>query len=124
MQKTILFDDYSIQDLFREIVNNSRQVRSQIKETLSNLNSQIETLVDYQVLSPEISNYLNTLVKNDEILIKLAGVVAKIVSAKARMEDQNDNKQLSPEEKQLLIKQARQQLKPFFEIGRKKFNEN
>lgn len=124
MQKTILFDDYSIQDLFKEIVDNSRQVRLSIKTSLDDLSSQIETLVDYQVLSPEISNYLNTLVKNDEILIKLASVVAKIVSAKAKMEVQGEEKQLTSEEKQLLIKQARQQLKPFFEIARNKVNAN
>lgn len=124
MQKTILFDDYSIQDLFKEIVDNSRQVRSSIKSNLQDLSSQIETLVDYQVLSPEISNYLNTLVKNDEILIKLASVVSKIVSAKAKMEVQGEDKQLTSEEKELLIKQARQQLKPFFEIARNKVNAN
>jgi len=48
-----------------------------LKDIIKDISERVKDTVDLQILSPEISDYMNTLVKNDEILLKLANIVAK-----------------------------------------------
>lgn len=61
------------------------------------------TSVDVQIMGGEITNFLNVLVKNDELLIKLASVVAKLNGVNFRMMSISDDGQLSDTDKKLAL---------------------
>ena len=106
-----IFENYSVQDLFKEIVTNSRETRLQLKNIIKDISARVKDTVDLQILSPEISDYMNTLVKNDEILLKLANIVAKLETNK--FNEQSGQLILTPQEKQQLIKSVSQDMKPY-----------
>lgn len=106
-----IFENYKVQDLFKEIVTNARETRNQLKDIIGDISERIKDTVDLQILSPEISDYMNTLVKNDEILLKLANIVAKLESNK--FNEQSGQLTLTPQQKQQLIKSVSQDVKPY-----------
>ncbi len=106
-----IFKDYTVQDLFEQIVNNSRETRMALKDIIKDISERVKDTVDLQILSPEISDYMNTLVKNDEILLKLANIVAKSEINKSG--EQNGQITLTPQQKQQLIKSVNQDMKPY-----------
>ena len=93
-----IFENYTVQDLFKEIVRNSRKTRAQLQDIIKDLSERVRDTVDLQILSPEISDYMNTLVKNDEILLKLANIVVKAETSK--LSQQGGQLILTPQEKQ------------------------
>lgn len=119
MNEIVLYDGFTMEDLFKEIVSNSRQTRKELKITIQDIASQLESITDIQILSPQIQGYMNTLVKNDQLLLKLATVVAKLSATKKSMMDQGDQT-LSEKEKEELIRQAKEDIEPIF----KSFREN
>lgn len=106
-----IFENYTVQDLFKEIVRNSRETRAQLQDIIKDLSERVRDTVDLQILSPEISDYMNTLVKNDEILLKLANIVVKAETSK--LSQQGGQLILTPQEKQQLIKSVRQDMEPY-----------
>ncbi len=106
-----IFENYTVQDLFKEIVRNSRKTRAQLQDIIKDLSERVRDTVDLQILSPEISDYMNTLVKNDEILLKLANIVVKAETSK--LSQQGGQLILTPQEKQQLIKSVRQDMEPY-----------
>ena len=106
-----IFKDYTVQDLFEQIVNNSRETRMALKDIIKDISERVKDTVDLQILSPEISDYMNTLVKNDEILLKLANIVVKAETSK--LSQQGGQLILTPQEKQQLIKSVRQDMEPY-----------
>ena len=105
-QKDIkLYDDYTMQDLYKQVIQNTRTTRKDIKSTIDKLISYMKTLVDVQVLSPQIANYMNIIVKNEQMMVKIAAVAAKVnyVAYKANGQD---GIQLSPQQKSKMMKQA------------------
>ncbi len=106
-----IFENYKVQDLFKEIVTNARETRNQLKDIIGDISGRIKDNVDLQIMSPEISDYMNTLVKNDEILLKLANIVAKLESNK--FNEQSGQLTLTPQQKQQLIKSVSQDVKPY-----------
>ncbi len=106
-----IFENYTVQDLFKEIVRNSRKTRAQLQDIIKDLSERVRDTVDLQILSPEISDYMNTLVKNDEILLKLANIVVKAETSK--LSQQGGQLILTPQEKQQLIKSIRQDMEPY-----------
>lgn len=113
-----IFENYKVQDLFKEIVTNARETRNQLKDIIGDISERIKDTVDIQILSPEISDYMNTLVKNDEILLKLANIVAKLESNK--FNEQSGQLTLTPQQKQQLIKSVNEDIKPYFHIVERK----
>ncbi len=111
MKDKEIFENFKIQDLFKQIINNSRETRNKLKDIIQNLANNIKDTVDLQILSPEISDYMNILVKNDEILIKLANIVAK--SEANNSNNQDTQLLLTPKQKQQLFDNVNQEIKPF-----------
>ena len=75
-----IFEGKTYKDLLKDIVTNSDNKRDQIDIVISDLRSQIKTINDAVILAPIIQSYLDTSVKNDEQLIKLAAVVQRLIS--------------------------------------------
>lgn len=116
-----IFENFSTQDLFREIVTNARETRARLKDIIEDISKRVQDTVDLQILSPQISDYMNTLVKNDQILLKLANIVAK--SDTNRGSEQSGELTLTPQQKQQLINSVKEDVTPYFNIVKGR-NEN
>ena len=97
-----VFKGKKLSDLFQEIHNNSEVKRVQIDSMLSHLTSMITNPDDAVQLVPVIKDYMEVAVKNDEQLIKIAGIVGRILQAE--MKGVNDEGLLSDLEKEQLMK--------------------
>ena len=97
---TILFDDKSSSDVFKEIYNNSKKKDKQINSLIAELKPLIQNIGDAPVVVPLIKEYLEVSVKNDDQLAKLLAVVQRLIGNNA----QGDNDfGISEEEKKQLL---------------------
>tara|TARA_Y100000593_G_scaffold70118_1_gene128697 strand:+ start:122 stop:532 length:411 start_codon:yes stop_codon:yes gene_type:complete len=96
-----IFKGKKLSDLFQEIHQNSEVKRVQIDSMLSHLTSMISNPDDAVQLVPVIKDYMEVAVKNDEQLIKIAGIVGRILQAE--MKGVNDEGILTDMEKEQLM---------------------
>ena len=96
-----VFKGKKLSDLFQEIHQNSEVKRVQIDSMLSHLTSMISNPDDAVQLVPVIKDYMEVAVKNDEQLIKIAGIVGRILQAE--MKGVNDEGLLTDREKEQLM---------------------
>ena len=97
-----IFKGKKLSDLFQEIHQNSEVKRVQIDSMLQHLTSMITNPDDAIQLVPVIKDYMEVAVKNDEQLIKIAGIVGRILQAE--MKGVNDEGILTDLEKEQLMK--------------------
>ena len=97
-----VFKGKKLSDIFQEIHQNSEVKRVQIDSMLSHLTSMITNPDDAVQLVPVIKDYMEVAVKNDEQLIKIAGIVGRILQAE--MKGVNDEGLLTDSEKEQLMK--------------------
>ena len=71
-----------LENLFTEIHDKQKQRDNQISTLISELKPLISDIGDVTVIVPHIKSYLDLGVKNDEILVKLAGLVSKVANSK------------------------------------------
>ena len=110
MDNITLFDGYSIEDLYKQVVTNTRQNRKSLKTTIEKLALYIKNIVDVQMISPEISGYMNILVKNDQMLVKLATVAAKLNSINNKYYKAEDDNGLTEQDKRVAMDLASKQM--------------
>lgn len=72
-----LFKGKTLSNLFEEIYNNSIRKRDDIDAIIAETTSMIESTEDVIQVSPIINEYLEVSIKNNEHLIKLAGIVQR-----------------------------------------------
>ena len=94
-----IFDGKSLSDLLKDIYDNSVHKKTQIDKLTEELSKFVNRVSDIAVISPIIKEYLDVGVKNDEQLIKIAQVAAKLVGATNKEGDEI----LSEQEKQQLL---------------------
>ena len=94
-----IFDGKSLSDLLKDIYDNSVEKKTQINKLTEELSTFVKRVSDVAVISPIIKEYLDVGVKNDEQLIKIAQVAAKLVGATTKEGDEI----LSEQEKQDLL---------------------
>ena len=105
-QKDIkLYDDYTMQDLYKQVIFNTRNTRQDIQKTITKLLQHMKTLVDVQLLSPQIANYMNIIVKNEQMMIKIAAIAAKVNYVAYKNNGQQSG-QLTAQQKNKMMKQA------------------
>ena len=97
-----VFKGKKLSDIFQEIHTNSEVKRVQIDSMLSHLTSMITNPDDAVQLVPVIKDYMEVAVKNDEQIIKIAGIVGRILQAE--MKGVNDEGLLTDREKEQLMK--------------------
>ena len=78
---TVLFDQTSFSDLLRDVYNNSKKKELQIKELIKQLSELINSLRDASMIVPLIKEYLEISVKNDDNLVRLTGIVQRLLVA-------------------------------------------
>ena len=75
-----IFDGKSFQDLTKDIYENSKNKKLQIDLLIQEVHGMIKTIDDAVMVAPIIKEYMDVSVKNDEHLVKLAGVLQRIIS--------------------------------------------
>ena len=75
-----IFEGKTFQDLTRDIYENTTKRKVQIDLLISEIHGFITTIDDVVMVAPIIKEYMDTAVRNDEHLVKLAGVLQRIIS--------------------------------------------
>lgn len=76
-----LFEGKSMSDLFKEIYKNSKNKEKQIGALIDQLKPMITEPGDAMLIVPLLKEYMELSIKNDEHLIKLAGIAQKALTA-------------------------------------------
>ncbi len=99
--KNEIFDGKTFQDLTKDIYENTTKRKVQIDLLISEIHGFITTIDDVVMVAPIIKEYMDTAVRNDEHLVKLAGVLQRIISKSQG--DNDESMLLSDEEKEELM---------------------
>ena len=78
--KDEIFKGKSFEDLTHDIYKNTTDRKKQIDLLISEIHGFITTIDDVVLVAPIIKEYMDVAVKNDEHLVKLAGVIQRILS--------------------------------------------
>ena len=96
-----IFEGKTFQDLTKDIYENTTKRKVQIDLLISEIHGFIQTIDDVVMVAPIIKEYMDTAVRNDEHLVKLAGVLQRIISKSSGESD--ESMLLSDEEKAELM---------------------
>jgi len=75
-----IFDGKSFSDLLKNIYDNSSKKEKQIKDLISSLKPMVVDTQSALMVVPLIKEYLDVSVKNDDSLIKIAGIVQRAIA--------------------------------------------
>ena len=101
-----LYDGKTFQDLLKDIVFNNETKKEEISTIISELRDKIKNINDAIILAPIIQSYLDISVKNDEMLIKMAAVVQRLICASSENSGDSDFG-LSDTDKEQLLKEIK-----------------
>ena len=96
-----IFEGKTFQDLTKDIYENTTKKKVQIDLLISEIHGFITTIDDVVMVAPIIKEYMEVSVKNDEHLVKLAGVLQRIMSKSTGSSD--ETMLLSDSEKEELM---------------------
>lgn len=95
-----IFEGKSFSDLLKEIHTNSKRKEKQINSLIAQLQPLVKNITDATILVPLIKDYLDVGIKNDDALIKMAGIIQR---AMVRSESEGSDFNLSEDEKKQLL---------------------
>ena len=75
-----VFDDKKLSDIFSDIYRNTDSKRAQINTFVSKLVQLIRTPDDAAVIGPVVQGFLDTSVRNDEHIVRLAQIVQRMAT--------------------------------------------
>ena len=84
-----IFKGKTFQDLTKDIYENTTKRKVQIDLLISEIHGFIQTIDDVVMVAPIIKEYMDTAVKNDEHLVKLAGVLQRIISKSSNGDEES-----------------------------------
>tara|TARA_R110002020_G_scaffold258879_1_gene472727 strand:- start:2475 stop:2900 length:426 start_codon:yes stop_codon:yes gene_type:complete len=84
-----IFDGKTFQDLTKDIYENSQKKKLQIDLLIQEIHGFITTIDDVVMVAPIIKEYMDASIKNDEHLVKLAGVLQRIISKSGGESDES-----------------------------------
>ena len=87
--KDEIFEGKSFQDLTKDIYKNTTDRKKQIDLLISEIHGFITTIDDVVMVAPIIKEYMDASIKNDEHLVKLAGVLQRIISKSSGADDES-----------------------------------
>lgn len=97
-----LFPGKNLSGLFQDIYNNQTNKKQRISTLIDELKKLIKHSGDVALIGPIIKDLIDTSVKNDEQLIKMAQIAQRIMSSVKRVEE--GGSLLTEEEKAQLLK--------------------
>jgi hypothetical protein len=95
-----IFGNKSFSDILKNIYDNSREKEKQIKDLITGLKPLVVDTQSALMVVPLIKEYLDVSVKNDDSLIKMAGIVQR---AMANTASAGDDGMLSEAEREQLM---------------------
>lgn len=95
----IIFGKKRFSDILEEIYENQRKKDKQVNSLINELKPMIEDIGDATLIVPQIKEYMEVGVKNDEILIKMAALAQRAMNS----EGGENPLGISDEEKQQLL---------------------
>lgn len=98
-----LFPGKNLSGLFKDIYDNQQNKKQRISELIAEMKKVIRHAGDMAVIGPIIKDLVDTSVKNDDSLIKMAAIAQRIIGAQHKAE--GDSGFLSDEEKEQLLQQ-------------------
>ena len=84
-----IFKGKTFQDLTKDIYDNTINKKKQIDLLISEIHGFITTIDDVVLVAPIIKEYMDVAVKNDEHLVKLAGVIQRIIAKSSGGDDES-----------------------------------
>ena len=75
-----IFEGKTFQDLTKDIYENQKNKKLQLDLLIQEIHGMIQTLDDAVMIAPLIKELFDVAIKNDEHLVKLAGVLQRIIS--------------------------------------------
>ena len=97
-----IFKGKSISDLMEEAYKDKQEKHKQLKGMISMLKDLINDGGDAVMMVPLIKDIMDLSIKNDDVLIRLLGIIQKIEASSSRILDNSDGV-LSEKDKQLLF---------------------
>jgi hypothetical protein len=79
-----LFDGKNLSSLFKDIYENQQTKKKNISEMIESLRKLIRNVGEATVLAPIIKDLIDSSIKNDDHLIKLATIAQRLASAEAK----------------------------------------
>ena len=89
-----IFKGKSLASLFQDIYENQNYNRKQLDVLTKNITAMIKDGDTAVQIIPMIKEYLEINVRNDELLVKLASIVQKIISAEGKGESESEKEQI------------------------------
>jgi len=99
---TPLFDDKSFSDLLRDVYTNTKKKENQINGLIDQLKPLIKNMTDASLMVPLIKEYLEISVKNDDNLVRLTGIIQRLLVVGAKTQSGDELGLTEAERKQLL----------------------
>ena len=84
-----IFKGKTFQDLTKDIYENSQKKKLQIDLLIQEIHGFIQTIDDVVMVAPIIKEYMDVSIKNDEHLVKLAGVLQRIISKSSGVSEES-----------------------------------
>ena len=104
-----LFPGKNLSGLFKDIYDNQQNKKQRISELIAEMKKVIRHAGDMAVIGPIIKDLVDTSVKNDDALIKMAAIAQRIIGAQHKAE--GDSGFLSDDEKEQLLSQLEETAK-------------
>ena len=98
-----LFTGKNLSGLFEDIYENQKNKKHRISELIAEMKKVIRHSGDMAVIGPIIKDLVDTSVRNDESLIKMAAIAQRMIASKDKSE--GDTGFLSDKEKEQLLQQ-------------------
>lgn len=99
-----IFKGKTLGGLLKDVYKKSTEKDRQIKMLIGELRPLIKNIGDATIIVPLIREYLDLSVKNDDHLIKIAGIVQRLIASEQRaISGAGENFLLTEEEKQQLL---------------------
>ena len=104
-----LFPGKNLSGLFEDIYDNQKSKKLRISELIAEMKKVIRHSGDMAVIGPIIKDLVDTSVKNDDSLIKMAAIAQRIIASKDKVD--GDTGFLSDDEKEQLLKEIEETAK-------------
>ena len=98
-----LFPGKNLSGLFKDIYDNQQTKKTRISELIAEMKKVIRHSGDMAVIGPIIKDLVDTSVRNDESLLKMAAIAQRMVASKDKSD--GDMGFLSDKEKEQLLQQ-------------------
>ena len=83
-----LFPGKSLNGLFEDIYNNQVQKKAKISDLINELKKMVKSTSDMGNLGPLINSLIDSSIRNDDHLVKLASIATKIIASEKKAEGQ------------------------------------